>query len=103
MLRKRNAYYQEMGEAYEVIRQEEDYTEPSPKVRPPKRRKVYFGSSNAVCRFAADESADRPDAGKKNRKIRRETQIQPKKKPESWKRYCRVGKVCVRRRRNRSR
>lgn len=27
--RKRNAYYQEMGEAYEVIRQEEDYTEPS--------------------------------------------------------------------------
>ena len=27
MLRKRNAYYQEMGEAYEVIRQEEDYTD----------------------------------------------------------------------------
>ena len=41
MLRKRNAYYQEMGEAYEVIRQEEDYTEPSYKVRPPKRRKIY--------------------------------------------------------------
>lgn len=30
-----------MGEAYEVIRQEEDYTEPSYKVRPPKRRKIY--------------------------------------------------------------
>ena len=41
MLRKRNAYYQEMGEAYEVIRQEEDYTVPSYKVRPPKRRKIY--------------------------------------------------------------
>lgn len=42
MLRKRNAYYQEMGEAYEVIRDEEDYVEPSYQVIPPKtRRKLY--------------------------------------------------------------
>lgn len=90
-----------MGEAYEVIRQEEDYTEPSYKVRPPKRRKDILGSSNAVVNLQQmNEQIDRmQEKEQENRKI----QIQPKKKPESWKRYYRVGKVCVRRRRNRSR
>lgn len=41
-LRKRNAYYQEMEQAYEVIRQEEDYQKPSYQVRAPRnRRKIY--------------------------------------------------------------
>lgn len=41
-LRKRNAYYQEMEQAYEVIRQEEDYQKPSYQVRAPRnRRKLY--------------------------------------------------------------
>ena len=100
MLRKRNAYYQEMGEAYEVIRQEEDYTEPSYKVRPPKRRKIY--SDHQMQSVNLQQMNEQTGCRKKNRKIAK-IQIQPKKKPESWKRYYRVGKVCVRRRRNRSR
>ncbi len=37
-LRKRNAYQQEMEEAYEEIQQEEDYREPSYRMRPSNRR-----------------------------------------------------------------
>lgn len=43
-LRKRNAYYQEMEQAYEVIQQEEDYQKPSYRVRVPKNHKrLYTG------------------------------------------------------------
>lgn len=41
-LRKRNAYYQEMEQSYELIRKEEDYQEPSYQLIPPKNKhKIY--------------------------------------------------------------
>lgn len=44
MLRKRNAYYQEMEQAYEVISKQDDYKKPSYQMRSPRgHRKIYSG------------------------------------------------------------
>ncbi len=39
MLRKRNAYHREMGEAYEILQEEENYEKPSYQVRLPRERR----------------------------------------------------------------
>ena len=71
MLRKRNAYYKEMGAAYEVIRQEEDYTEPSYQVRPPKSRKKLYSKRKmqSVNLQQMNEQIDRQEAEVQRDKI----------------------------------
>ncbi|MCH5268428.1 MAG: DNA translocase FtsK 4TM domain-containing protein [Lachnospiraceae bacterium] len=71
MLRKRNAYYKEMGAAYEVIRQEEDYTEPSYQVRPPKNRKKLYSDRKmqSVNLQQMNDQIDRQEAEDQRRKV----------------------------------
>lgn len=77
MLRKRNAYHREMGEAYEILQEEENYEKPSYQVRLPReRRRIHSDRTmQSVDLQAMNEQIDRMEANR----AKQETEEKPQR------------------------
>lgn len=72
-LRKRNAYYQEMEQVYEVVQQEEDYKKPSYQLIPPKNKRTIY-SDRTMQTVDLQQMGKQLDLMESEQKKRRETE-----------------------------
>lgn len=84
-LRKRNAYYQEMEQVYEVVQQEEDYKRPSYQLIPPKNKRTIYSdrTMQTVDLQKMGEQLDKLESEQKKRREEEKKNSQTSERPNT--------------------